>query len=209
MGSVRDSILEAVDIIKTLGEQSQEIGIVGDVIDNIADQTNLLALNAAIEAARAQEQGRGFSVVAEEVRKLAEESTRSTARISNLVREIQKNTAAAVEKAENASHEVSEGMEAVQVAGGSLEKINEFVKESAELSRTIAMTSKHHLELGSRIMEAMEEIRVIADTNASNSEEISASSQEQSASMQELSATSIQLTNLADNMKGLVERYKL
>jgi len=209
MGSVRESILEAVDIIKTLGEQSQEIGIVGDVIDNIADQTNLLALNAAIEAARAQEQGRGFSVVAEEVRKLAEESTRSTTRIANLVREIQKNTAAAVEKAERASQEVSEGMEAVQVAGGSLGKINEFVKQSAELSRTIADTSKHHLELGSRIMEAMEEIRVIADTNASNSEEISASSQEQSASMQELSATSIQLTNLADNMKGLVERYKL
>lgn len=209
MGSVRESILEAVDIIKTLGEQSQEIGIVGDVIDNIADQTNLLALNAAIEAARAQEQGRGFSVVAEEVRKLAEESTKSTARIANLVREIQKNSMAAVGKAESASQEVSEGMEAVQVAGSSLEKINEFVRQSAELSRAIAETSKHHLELGSRIMEAMEEIRGIADTNASNSEEISASSQEQSASMQELSATSVQLTKLADNMKGLVERYRL
>ncbi len=209
MDSVRESILEAVDIIKTLGEQSQEIGIVGDIIDNIADQTNLLALNAAIEAARAQEQGRGFSVVAEEVRKLAEESNKSTARIANLVREIQKNTTAAVEKAERASHEVSEGMEAVQVAGGSLEKIDEFVRQSAELSRDIAETSKHHLELGSRIMEAMEDIRGIADTNASNSEEVSASSQEQSASMQELSATSMQLTKLADNMKGLVERYKL
>ena len=209
MDSVRESILEAVDIIKTLGEQSQEIGIVGDVIDNIADQTNLLALNAAIEAARAQEQGRGFSVVAEEVRKLAEESTKSTARIANLVREIQKNTTAAVVKAESASQEVSEGMEAVRVAGSSLEKINDFVRQTAELSRAIAETSKHHLELGSRIMEAMEEIRGIADTNASNSEEISASSQEQSASMQELSATSMQLTKLADDMKGLVERYKL
>jgi len=209
MDSVRASILDAVDIIKTLGEQSQEIGIVGDVIDNIADQTNLLALNAAIEAARAQEQGRGFSVVAEEVRKLAEDSTRSTARIAHLVREIQKNTAAAVEKAESASQEVSEGMQAVQVAGGSLEKINDFVRQSAELSRAIAETSKRHLELGSSIMEAMEEIRGIADMNASNSQEISASSQEQSASMQELSATSIQLTSLAENMKKLVERYKL
>ncbi|MBN2026136.1 MAG: methyl-accepting chemotaxis protein, partial [Actinobacteria bacterium] len=167
------------------------------------------ALNAAIEAARAQEQGRGFSVVAEEVRKLAEDSTRSTARIAHLVREIQKNAAAAVEKAEGASQEVSEGMEAVQVAGSSLEKINDFVRQSAELSRTIAETSKRHLALGVNIMEAMEEIRGIADMNASNSQEISASSQEQSASMQELSATSMQLTSLADNMKGLVERYKL
>jgi methyl-accepting chemotaxis protein len=209
MDSVRESIVETVAIIQTLGEQSEEIGIVGDVIDSIADQTNLLALNAAIEAARAQEHGRGFSVVAEEVRKLAEESTRSTARIAHLVREIQRNTAAAVERAENASQEVSAGMQAVQVAGDSLEKINDFVRRSAELSRDIAETTKQHLSLGARIMEAMEEIRGIADMNASNSEEISASSQEQSASMQELSATSIQLTNLAEHMKKLVERYRL
>jgi methyl-accepting chemotaxis protein len=209
MASVRESIAATVEIIKTLGEQSEEIGIVGEVIDNIADQTNLLALNAAIEAARAQEQGRGFSVVAEEVRKLAVDSTASTARIANLVRGIQANTASAVERAENASKEVSEGMQVVQVAGDSLDKINEYVRRSAELSSAIAETTKRHLILGARIMEAMEEIRNIAEQNASNSEEISASSEEQSAAMQELSATSQQLTNLADHMKSLVERYKL
>jgi methyl-accepting chemotaxis protein len=209
MASVRESIAATVEIIKTLGEQSEEIGIVGEVIDNIADQTNLLALNAAIEAARAQEQGRGFSVVAEEVRKLAVESTTSTARIANLVRGIQANTAKAVERADDASKEVSEGMQVVEVAGESLEKINDFVRRSADLSSAVAETTKRHLILGNKIMEAMEEIRNIAEQNASNSEELSASTEEQSAAMQELSATSQQLTNLADNMKGLVERYRL
>ncbi len=190
MARVRESIGDAVEIIKTLGEQSEEIGIVGEVIDNIADQTNLLALNAAIEAARAQEQGRGFSVVAEEVRKLAVESTASTTRIATLVRGIQANTRAAVEQAENASKEVSEGMQVVQVTGNSLERINEYVSRSAELSSAIAETTKRQLMLGRKIMEAMEEIRNIADQNASNSEELSASSQEQAAAMQELTATS-------------------
>ncbi|MEW6553677.1 MAG: HAMP domain-containing methyl-accepting chemotaxis protein [Actinomycetota bacterium] len=209
MTRVRESIGDAVETIKTLGEQSEEIGIVGEVIDNIADQTNLLALNAAIEAARAQEQGRGFSVVAEEVRKLAVESTASTARIATLVRGIQANTRSAVEQAERASKEVSEGMQVVQVTGNSLERINEYVSRSAELSSAIAETTKRQLMLGERIMKAMEEIRNIAEQNASNSEELSASSQEQAAAMEELTATSQQLTGLADNMKGLVERYKL
>jgi methyl-accepting chemotaxis protein len=209
MGQVRDSITETAGIIKTLGEQSEEISIIVEVIDNIADQTNLLALNAAIEAARAQEQGRGFSVVAEEVRKLAEESTQSTNRIANLVREIQKNTVAAVEKANRGTEEVSAGMEAVQVAGESLERIYDFVKRAEELSSTIAETTRKHLQLGNQILEAMGEIRDIAEQNASSTEEISAASEEQSAAMQELSSTSVQLSSLADGMRGMVERYKL
>lgn len=209
MEKVKDSITETAEIIKELGEQSEEIGIIVEVIDNIADQTNLLALNAAIEAARAQEQGRGFSVVAEEVRKLAEESTQSTNRISNLVRGIQKNTATAVDTAEKGREEVSAGMEAVQVAGNSLEKIYDFVRRAEELSSTIAGTTRRQLDLGNKILEAMGEIRNIAEQNASSTEEIAAASEEQSAAMQELSSTSVQLSELAEKMKGTVEKYRL
>jgi methyl-accepting chemotaxis protein len=209
MEKVKDSITETAEIIKALGEQSGEIGIIVEVIDNIADQTNLLALNAAIEAARAQEHGRGFSVVAEEVRKLAEESTKSTNRIANLIREIQKNTTAAVETAKKGTEEVSAGMEAVQVAGDSLEKIYDFVKRAEELSSAIAGTTQRTLELGNKILEAMGEIRVIAEQNASSTEEISAASEEQSAAMQELSSTSVQLAELADGMRDSVEKYRL
>jgi len=196
MEKVRDSITETADIIKELGEQSEEIGIIVEVINNIADQTNLLALNAAIEAARAQEQGRGFSVVAEEVRKLAEEST-------------QKNTATAVETAKKGTEEVYAGMEAVQVAGNSLEKIYDFVKRAEELSSTIAGTTRKQLNLGNKILEAMGEIRNIAEQNASSTEEIAAASEEQSAAMQELSSTSVQLSELAEKMKGTVDKYRL
>ncbi|MBN2027755.1 MAG: HAMP domain-containing protein [Actinobacteria bacterium] len=209
MEKVRDSITETAEIIKELGEQSEEIGIIVEVINNIADQTNLLALNAAIEAARAQEQGRGFSVVAEEVRKLAEESTQSTNRISNLVKGIQKNTATAVETAKKGTEEVFAGMEAVQVAGNSLERIYDYVKRAEELSSTIAGTTRKQLDLGNKILEAMGEIRNIAEQNASSTEEIAAASEEQSAAMQELSSTSVQLSELAEKMRGTVDKYRL
>ena len=145
-----------------------------EVIDNIADQTNLLSLNAAIEAARAQEHGRGFSVVAKEVKKLAEESARSTSRIALLVREIQRNTSVAVQTTERGSEEVDAGMQAVQVAEGSLEKIYEYVKKAEALS-TPWQTTREHLGLIEQGIGAMEDIRNIAEQ--ASSREIAAASE--------------------------------
>lgn len=207
MSQARDSIQDTAGIIETLGQRSEEIGVIIEIIDRIADQTNLLALNAAIEAARAQEHGRGFSVVAEEVRKLAEESSTSTNRISGLVREIQKLAANAVGATHRGTDEVARGMEAVQVAGDSLQKIFEFVQQSEELSRAISETAQHHLELGSKVMEAVHEIHSIADANAASSEEISASAEEQTASMQELASTSLELSAMAERLRKLVEQF--
>jgi methyl-accepting chemotaxis protein len=209
MGSVKDSITETAGIIGRLDEQISEIGVIVEVIDNIADQTNLLSLNAAIEAARAQEHGRGFSVVAEEVKKLAEESARSTSRIAGLVREIQRNTSVAVQATERGTMEVDAGAQAVQVAGESLEKIYEFVKKAEGLSRTVAETTREHLGLIEQGIGAMEDIRNIAEQNASSSEEIAAAAEEQAASMQELSATSQQLASLAERLKETASQYKL
>ncbi len=209
MSRARDSILGTAHIIGDLDERSGEIGVIIEIIDNIADQTNLLALNAAIEAARAQEHGRGFSVVADEVRKLAEESSSSTNRISGLVREIQKLAAEAVESTQRGTEEVAQGMEAVQVAGDSLQRIYDFVQQSEQLSRTISETAQRHLELGNRVMEAVHEIHSIADGNASSSEEISASAEEQTASMQELTSTSLELVALSERLRKLVERFRI
>jgi methyl-accepting chemotaxis protein len=209
MGSVKESISETVGIIGRLDEQISEIGVIVEVIDNIADQTNLLSLNAAIEAARAQEHGRGFSVVAEEVKKLAEESARSTSRIAGLVREIQKNTSAAVQATQRGTEEVDAGAQAVRVAGDSLEKIYEYVKRAEALSRAVAETTREHLGLMEQGITAMEEIRNIAEQNASSSEEIAAAAEEQSASMQELAATSQQLATLAEHLKGISSAFRL
>ncbi len=209
MGSVRESIGETAGIIGTLDEQISEIGVIVEVIDNIADQTNLLSLNAAIEAARAQEHGRGFSVVAEEVKKLAEESARSTSRIAILVREIQRNTSMAVSATQKGAEEVDSGVKAVQVAGDSLDKIYEYVKRAEELSRLVAETTREHLGLIEKGIGAMEDIRGIAEENAASSQQISAAVQEQTASMQELTSTSQQLASLAGHLKDVAAAYKL
>jgi methyl-accepting chemotaxis protein len=209
MAMVRDGITDTARIIGTLGELSGEIGIIVDVIKSIANQTNLLALNAAIEAARAQEQGKGFWVVAEEVRKLAEESSQSSTRIVGLVMEIQKNTANAVSMTEKGTEDISSGMDALQVAGRTLENINDHVKKAEGLSSAIAETIQIHLELGRKIQKATREISNIAEHNAASSTQIAATSQEQTAAMQELSSTSAQLAALAKGMREATEKYKL
>jgi methyl-accepting chemotaxis protein len=209
MRAARESITETAGIIQSLGAQTGEIGVIVEIIDNIADQTNLLALNAAIEAARAQEHGRGFSVVAEEVRKLAEESAQSTARIAGLVREIQRNASAAVDVTMRGTEEVHQGMQAVEVAGQSLEKIYEFVKRAEGLSAAVAETTRRHLELIEQGLEAMESIRNISEQNAASSEEISAAAEEQSASMQELAATSEQLASLSERLREVASAFRL
>jgi methyl-accepting chemotaxis protein len=209
MAMVRDGIVETARIIRVLGELSGEIGIIVDVIKSIAGQTNLLALNAAIEAARAQEQGRGFWVVAEEVRKLAEESSQSSTRIVGLVMEIQKNTSNAVNMTEKGTEDISSGMDALQVAGRTLESINDHVKKAEGLSSAIAETIQIHLELGRKIQVATRDISNIAEQNASSSTQIAATSQEQTAAMQELSSTSAQLAALAKGMREATEKFKL
>ncbi len=209
MAMVRDGITDTARIIRTLGELSGEIGIIVDVIKSIAGQTNLLALNAAIEAARAQEQGKGFWVVAEEVRKLAEESSRSSTRIVGLVMEIQKNTSNAVDMTEKGTEDISSGMDALQVAGKTLENINDHVRKAEGLSSAIAETIQVHLELGRKIQQATREISNIAEQNASSSTQIAATSQEQTAAMQELASTSAQLAELANGMRDATEKFKL
>ncbi len=209
LSQAKEAIAETERIIESLSELSGEIGVIVEIIDNISDQTNLLALNAAIEAARAQEHGRGFSVVAEEVRKLAEESSKSTSRIAGLVREIQRLASSAVQATHRGAEEVTSGMEATQIVGNSLERIYEFVIKTEELSTLISETSQRHLELGRKALEAMGDIRNIAEANAASSEELSASVEEQTASMQELASTSVELSALAEKMKGLVEKFRI
>ncbi len=209
MAMVGKGISDTAQIIRRLGEQSGEIGIIVEVIKGIADQTNLLALNAAIEAARAQEHGRGFSVVAEEVKKLAEESARSSGRISALVREIQMSTNQAVEMAEKGNEDISSSMEAVQVTGRTLGKIFEYVRRAEELSSAIAGNMQAHLELGRKIQQATREIDEIAEHNAASSTQIAAAAQEQTAAMQELFSTSTQLASLAASMKEATEKFRL
>jgi methyl-accepting chemotaxis protein len=142
MEQISAAVTHSAAIIETLGKSSDQIGEIVRVIEDIADQTNLLALNAAIEAARAGEQGRGFAVVADEVRKLAERTTKATKEIGDTIRRMQQVTKGAVASMEAGTHKVAGGVELVHKAGEALTRIAEMVTHTADMIRRIAVAAE-------------------------------------------------------------------
>lgn len=138
MQQVSQAVVQAANIITTLGRSSDQIGEIVRVIEDIADQTNLLALNAAIEAARAGEQGRGFAVVADEVRKLAERTTKATKEIGDMIRQIQQDTRSAVSSMEQGTTRVGHGVELANKTGEALSKIHSMINSTAGMIQQIA-----------------------------------------------------------------------
>lgn len=138
MQQVSHAVVQAANIITALGRSSDQIGEIVRVIEDIADQTNLLALNAAIEAARAGEQGRGFAVVADEVRKLAERTTKATKEIGDMIRQIQKDTRSAVSSMDQGTSQVGQGVALANKTGEALANIHSMINATAGMIQQIA-----------------------------------------------------------------------
>jgi len=156
MQRIRHSVQATAKKIKTLGDRSLEISEIINVINDITEQTNLLALNAAIEAARAGEAGRGFAVVADEVRKLAEHSRTATKDIAALIKAIQAETNEAVVVMEEGTKEVEVGAKLADQAGKALEAISSVVRQSAELVQEISLASKQQVRGTEGVANAMQ-----------------------------------------------------
>ncbi|HRS20819.1 MAG TPA: methyl-accepting chemotaxis protein [Clostridia bacterium] len=195
--------------IKSLDEKSKQIGEIVEVISSISNQTNLLALNAAIEAARAGEQGRGFAVVSDEVRKLAEQSSAATGKISNLIEEIKQGTENAVKEVETSELIIKDQETSV----ADVKRIFEIIASSVEQMRVkfveVTKGTKNIDTETAEINEVISKLAVIAEGYAANSEEVAASTEEQVATLQEISANTNNLAEMAAKLKSSLEKFKI
>lgn len=168
MDKIRENIQETSKRIKRLGESSQEIGNIVEIIKGIADQTNILALNAAIQASSAGEAGRGFAVVADEIQRLAERSTNATKRIENLVKTIQVDTNEAMSSMENSTSEVVSGANIAEEAGQALVRIETVSDNMASLIEKVSEATQKVSSMAEGILRDMSVINEMTVTNAGN-----------------------------------------
>ncbi|MCL4514024.1 MAG: methyl-accepting chemotaxis protein [Firmicutes bacterium] len=208
IGHAQESVNQSAVVVKTLGERSREIGKIMEVITGIAEQTNLLALNAAIEAARAGEQGRGFAVVAQEVGKLAAQSHQASEQIENLIKQIQRDTVAAVASMETGTRDVSTGVQAVMGAGQAFSEILRAVEGLVAQIHEVSAASRKMAEGADTAVKAVENIAAITEESAASAEEISASSEEQNATVEEIGGSSASLARMAQDLQAVVGVFR-
>ncbi|AGA70677.1 methyl-accepting chemotaxis protein [Desulfitobacterium dichloroeliminans LMG P-21439] len=195
-------------IIKT-NESSQKIEQASNVIASIADQTNLLALNAAIEAARAGEAGRGFSVVAEEIRKLAEQSSTSTKSIDSVVKELQHNTQDAVKTMERVSTISKQQAEKVISSKDKYRLIAEAMDGAIKAVEELNVSGAEMEKMKNEILLSLQNLSAIAEENSAATEEVTASMEEQTASIEEIAASAEGMSDLAKNLNTIITRFKV
>lgn len=208
INEVKADTEEAAQTINGLGELSQEIGEIVELIRGIADQTNLLALNAAIEAARVGESGRGFSVVADEIRQLAEESQTATDNISNLISKVQNNVQVAVEKMDQNQTKVEKSVKTIENTGEVFENIKGGSKVLVE-GITEINSSTDKVEEGSlTVKDNLNEITSVSEEAASNAEEVAASSEEQVAATEEIISSAKNMAQIAESLAKSVNKFQ-
>ena len=195
MTRLADTVKDSAGRIQTLGQRSDQIGEIVKVIEDIADQTNLLALNAAIEAARAGEQGRGFAVVADEVRKLAERTTKATKEIADTIRTIQGDTSRAVESMQAGTKEAESGTILVNKAG---ERIGEIVGAVQTVTTMIQQMAA-----------AIEQQSTATDQIAGNIEAVAAVSKRAEGGLGQVTQATTELARMAGDLQAVVGGFKL
>jgi len=195
MREIANSVGDTARKVEALGKSSDQIGQIIGVIDDIADQTNLLALNAAIEAARAGEQGRGFAVVADEVRKLAERTSKATKEIATMIQSIQQETKSAVVAMETGTKQVEAGVETTTQAGSSLHEIIQTAEQVGDMVTHIATAATEQSSATEEVNASIEQIAKIAAETAEGSQQAAKACHD--------------LSSLALDLQNVVSQFKL
>lgn len=237
MGRINETTGDVAERVRQLGTYSQQIGEIVELIDGIAEQTNLLALNAAIEAARAGEHGRGFAVVADEVRRLAEHSQESTRAIAALIQDIRNDVEAAIQAMDDTLSAVEEGTRLAGAAGQALEEIlramertdvtAQKIRQAAEdllrqstttvsameevagITEENAAATRQMTAASDQVVSAMEQVASVAQETAASSQQLSASTEEVAASVDAINTSAQNLRRMADELGKLVNRFRL
>lgn len=202
-------VKESISKLNGLEEQSKEISSLVQVINEIAEQTNLLALNAAIEAARAGEHGKGFAVVADEVRKLAEQVGESVKDITNIVSNIQTETGSVVQSLNGGYKEVNEGKQQIELTEETFQTINGSVTEMVSKVQDTSNNLKDILDSSNDMKTSIEEIASVSEESAAGVEEVAASAQQSASSMEEITRNTIELAKLSEGLTSQAKRFKL
>ena len=195
MRAIAAVVKQSAATVQALGKSSNQIGEIIGVIDDIADQTNLLALNAAIEAARAGEQGRGFAVVADEVRKLAERTTKATKEIAAMIKTIQEETKGAVDSMDEGTRKVDEGINLADRAGASLREIVDISQKVTDMVAQIAAASEQQSSASEQISKNVEAISTVTSQTASGTQQIAHASED--------------LNRLTENLQNILGKFNL
>lgn len=209
MLTIEETMANTSSAVQSLGEKSYEITSIINTITGIAEQTNLLALNAAIEAARAGEHGRGFAVVADEVRKLAEQSQNAAKEVTKIVTSIQMQVSEIVAQNHEGVESVIRGVEVSNETISALSKIMEQTESTIEVINEMVTHIEQTLTYSQDVAASFIEVNQIAENTASNTETSAAAAQQGSAAMQEINASAIELANQADELRKVVGEFKI